>query len=71
VIQSLSSGESEINVTEDEKSVITSVGDIEIAFSKDDGTILSVNNYKGNLSFSGGHVPAGIESDVTGVHWKL
>jgi len=71
VIQNLSSGESEISVTEDEKSVMTSVGDIEITFSKDDGTILSVNNHKGNLSFSGGPVPAGIESVVTGVHWKL
>jgi len=71
VIQSLSSSESEISVTEDEKSVMASVDDLEIAFSKDDGTILSVNNHKGNLSFSGGPVPAGIESDVTGVNWKL
>ena len=69
ILKTLPSGESEINIRETEKAVITSVNNLEISFSKADGTLLSVRNKKGNISFTGGPVPAGVKSEITGVTW--
>jgi hypothetical protein len=60
----------EINFHENENSVIASSVDLEIVFSKSDGTLLSVKNKTGDLSFTGGPVPAGTESEVTATNWN-
>jgi len=61
---------SEIEVVESGNSVSVSIAGIEIVFSKEKGTLLSVKNSKGNVSFTGGPVPAGVESEVTGTRWE-
>lgn len=61
---------SEISVTEAGNSVKASVAGLEITFSRENGTLLSVKNNKGNVSFTGGPVPAGVESEVTGTTWE-
>ncbi|MCF8364088.1 MAG: hypothetical protein K9G70_15865, partial [Prolixibacteraceae bacterium] len=63
-------GRSEMNVQENEKKITATVNGLEVVFSKTDGTLLSVKNKNGDVSFSGGPVPAGIESEITGVQWK-
>ncbi|NCB06576.1 MAG: beta-galactosidase [Bacteroidia bacterium] len=61
---------SEIVVTETSNSVKASVAGLEFTFSKENGTLLSVKNSKGNVSFHGGPAPAGVESDVSGTQWQ-
>lgn len=61
---------SEITLIETGNSVAASVAGIEIAFNKVNGTLISVKNSKGNLSFTGGTIPAGVESEVTGTKWE-
>lgn len=61
---------SEIKIEETGSNVKVSASGIEIGFSKKDGILLSVKNERGNFSFSGGPVPAGVESEVTGTAWK-
>jgi hypothetical protein len=65
-----SPGNSAITVDENETSVTAIAGDIEITFSKTDGTLVAVKNSKGNLSLNGGPVAAGIESEITGTNWE-
>jgi hypothetical protein len=60
----------EIRLEETDANVKVLVSGIEINFSKKDGTLLSVKNEKGNLSLTGGPVPVGVESEVTGTSWK-
>lgn len=69
LVQKLESGNSEISVNETRDAVTASIPGLEMAFSKKNGMLLSVKNSKGNVSFTGGPVPAGVDSDVTGTTW--
>lgn len=69
LLKNLNSGEAEILVKQTDEAVIASVPGLEIALSKKDGTLLSVKNGNGNISLTGGPVPAGIKSAVTGTNW--
>lgn len=62
-------GISEIKINESGETVVASVNGIEIAFNKKDGTLQSVKNAKGAISLSGGPVPVGVETEVTGTSW--
>ena len=70
LLQKLNAGSAEIVVDETESAVIASVHELEITFSKGNGTLLSIKNSKGNVSFTGGPVPAGVRSKVTGTKWE-
>ncbi|WP_346859231.1 glycoside hydrolase family 2 TIM barrel-domain containing protein [uncultured Draconibacterium sp.] len=63
--------QSEIKITENTSSVTASTSGIEISFNKNNGTILSVKNETGFVSFNGGPVPVGIETQVTGTFWEV
>jgi hypothetical protein len=54
---------------EKEDAVTASVMGLEISFSKANGAILSVKTPNGPVSLSGGPIPAGLQSEVTGTHW--
>ena len=68
--QNIEEEQPEIKISETVNSVLASAKEIEITFSKRDGTLLSVKNSKGNISLNGGPVSAGIDSEVTGTSWK-
>jgi len=70
LVQKLKSGNADISVNEKADAVTASVPELEITFSKKDGTLLSVKNSKGNVSLTGGPVPAGVKSEVTGTKWE-
>ena len=63
-------GDSAIKVEEKGNTITASVQSLEISFNRENGLILSVKNKKGNISLSGGPVPAGVESEVTGAKWE-
>jgi hypothetical protein len=69
LVKTLESGSSEVFVKEDGDGVTASVSGLEIMFNKKDGTLLSVKNSKGNISFNGGPIPVGVNSEVTGTKW--
>ncbi|WP_319480938.1 glycoside hydrolase family 2 TIM barrel-domain containing protein [uncultured Draconibacterium sp.] len=71
MLAEFNTGSSEISIQETEEAVTASVADVVIEFSKTDGTLLSVKNSKGNVSFTGGPVAAGVEYEVTGTEWKM
>lgn len=71
LLTALSSKASEISVEETEHSVKASVNGLHLSFRKEDGTLLSVTNQKGAVSFTGGPVVAGVESKVKGTTWKM
>ena len=71
LLAELNTGSSAISIQETEKAVTASVADVAIEFSKADGTLLSVKNGKGNVSFTGGPVAAGVKHEVTGTEWKM
>ncbi len=60
----------EVLILEKSDAVVASASGIEISFSKKDGKLLSVKNRKGNISFTGGPAPVGIEAKVTGTSWE-
>lgn len=62
--------EGEIKINETGSFVNVSVNGLEFTFSKNDGILQTVKNKKGVVSFSGGPVPVGIESKITGTDWK-
>lgn len=66
----VTSAELEIDIQENTKAVTASVNGLEISFSKGDGTLVSVKNRKGYVSFYGGPVPTGVESKITGTRWE-
>ncbi|WP_297095522.1 glycoside hydrolase family 2 TIM barrel-domain containing protein [uncultured Draconibacterium sp.] len=70
LLAELNTGDSDISIQETEEAVTASVADVAIEFSKADGTLLSVKNAKGNVSFTGGPVATGVEHEVTGTEWK-
>jgi len=65
------SSESEIKIFESENEVTASCTGIEISFNKNNGTIQSVKNEKGVISFNGGPTPVGIETKVTNTRWDI
>ncbi|MCD6354553.1 MAG: hypothetical protein J7L95_03300 [Prolixibacteraceae bacterium] len=67
----VSSTDSEIKVDETDLTVTASAKGLQFSFDKKNGTIQQVRNSKGVVSFSGGPVPAGVESKVTGAEWKI
>lgn len=67
----LSKKENEIRVQENDNIVKAKTSDIEVSFSKTDGTLISVRNKKGEISLSGGPLPVGVETDVTDVVWQM
>lgn len=70
IIKSLSRNENEIGLTETSRSVDAAVNGLKISFSKKDGTLLSVENTSGPLSFTGGPVPAGVKTSDLKTSWK-
>jgi hypothetical protein len=62
---------SKISINETSKLVVATANNIEISFNKKDGTIQSLKNGKGHISFSGGPVPVGVTSEVTGTKWDI
>jgi hypothetical protein len=66
LVRLISSPEKEINITENETEVTASIPGLTVIFSKKTGELKQVRNSKGILSLSGGPVPAGIISEVTG-----
>ncbi|MCF6333793.1 MAG: hypothetical protein L3J11_10965 [Draconibacterium sp.] len=62
---------SEIEVRENGNLVTATVGDLAFSFNKENGTIQAVKNSKGDISFSGGPIPVGVESEVTGTKWDV
>ena len=71
LVNILAGSESEIDIQESEKAVSAKAGGLEISFSKENGTLLLVNNKNGKISFTGGPVPAGIASVVKSTHWEM
>ncbi len=59
----------EIDVNETNSLIIASANGIEISFNKKDGTIESLKNKKGTVSFTGGPIPVGVETEITGTKW--
>jgi hypothetical protein len=70
ILQQLSLSNAEITVNETGDAVTASVPGIEVSFSKKNGILLSVKNSRGNLSFTGGPVPAGAEAEITATKWE-
>jgi hypothetical protein len=72
IVGSLSSvAGSEIGMTEKDQNITARVNGLEISFSRAEGSLVSVKNHKGIISLSGGPVPAGITSEVTGTRWEI
>ena len=70
ILQKLNTGNAEIALNKTGDAVTASVAGLEIAFSKKNGMLLSVKNSKGNISFNGGPLAVGVESEVTGTTWE-
>lgn len=62
--------ESEIAINESENIVSVESSGISVSFNKNDGTIVSVQNESGKVSFNGGPVPVGVETEVVGTQWN-
>jgi hypothetical protein len=60
----------EITISENEQSVKAIAGDVEITFSKTNGTLQAVKNSNGNISLNGGPAVVGADSKVTETMWK-
>lgn len=61
---------SEILILESRDEVVATAAGVEISFSKKDGRLISVKNHKGNVSFSGGPVSVGLQSEPIETAWK-
>jgi hypothetical protein len=61
--------DSGILVSETTYAITAAGNDIEITFSKENGTLLAIKNSNGNISLNGGPVPAGVDSKITGTTW--
>ena len=70
LLAELNKGQSAISVTETDQVVMASVAGMEFEFSKQNGTLVSVKNSSGHVSFTGGPVVAGAKSEVTGTKWE-
>jgi len=70
ILKRLSLRNSEIRINETYNEVTASVGTLSIGFSKKDGTLLSIKNSKGNVSFVGGPITVGTDTKITGTKWQ-
>ncbi len=70
LLSELNSGNSEISIQETAQAVTASAADLKIEFNKTNGTLLSVKNSKGNVSFTGGPVVAGAKSKIKETKWE-
>jgi hypothetical protein len=61
---------SEIEVVNADNLIVASVANLKISFNKADGTIQNIQNKNGNISFSGGPVPVGVDSKVESLELK-
>ena len=62
--------EADVLVSESPNTVKVVIGGLEVTFSKSDGTLVSVINDAGSLSFTGGPVAAGAKREITGTRWQ-
>jgi hypothetical protein len=58
-----------VEITETQEAVSVQTGNISIAFSRNEGTILSVENRQGEVSFTGGYI-VGADMPITTVGWE-
>jgi hypothetical protein len=63
-------GEGNMQITENETSVIVTAGEVEISFDKANGALLQVRNDGGLVSFTGGRIVGG-EMPVKETRWGL
>ncbi|WMI66770.1 glycoside hydrolase family 2 TIM barrel-domain containing protein [Aestuariibaculum sp. YM273] len=70
LLQKLNGERNQIVINETETSVVASVSKLKIEFSKTNGELLSIENEKGNVSFTGGPSIAGVKSEILGTNWK-
>jgi len=68
---STNSNNPEIDVVEDRNLITATVDQLRFSFNRENGQIHSIENRFGNISFSGGPVPVGVESEVTGTRWEM
>ncbi|HKK61913.1 MAG TPA: glycoside hydrolase family 2 TIM barrel-domain containing protein, partial [Bacteroidales bacterium] len=59
----------EVKVSELKNSVTASANGIQVTFSKNDGTIKSVNAAGETVSLNGGPVPVGVDTEIENVGW--
>jgi hypothetical protein len=71
LVKLLSSEEEEIKISDSGNFVMVSVNSIEVSFNKENGTIQNVKNFKGAVSFSGGPIPVGVDSEVKETSWEI
>ncbi|MBT6004615.1 MAG: beta-galactosidase, partial [Prolixibacteraceae bacterium] len=71
IVESFLSNETEITTNETEDFVTVSANNIEVSFNKKDGIIQDVKNKKGAISFSGGPIPVGVNSEVEETSWEI
>ncbi len=67
----LASKQSEIDIEENETLITAFINDLKISFDKQKGIIDRVENKHGVISLSGGPVPVGVDSEVTGTSWEI
>lgn len=60
----------EIAINENGQSLTAAAGNVEITFSKTNGTLLEVKNSNGTISLNGGPAIVGADSKVTGTNWE-
>lgn len=70
ILQKINAGNFEISVDEAADAVTASANGIEVTFSKTDGTLQSVISGGKMVSFNGGPVPVGTDTEITGVDWQ-
>ena len=70
ILEELSiSDETAIEIRETDTAVYAISGKIEISFDKTNGSIISVKNDRGNVSFSGGNI-VGVDMPITATSWE-
>lgn len=71
LVKLLSSKETDIKTNETADLITVSANGIEVSFNKENGTIQNVKNQKGAISFSGGPIPVGVETEVEETSWEI
>ncbi|MFW6224611.1 MAG: glycoside hydrolase family 2 TIM barrel-domain containing protein, partial [Bacteroidota bacterium] len=72
ILREISSSEADaIEITENEQTLEAKVKDLSITFSRSDGSIQSITNSKGQVSFSGGPNITGFDLEITGTTWQI
>lgn len=72
ILKEISTSETaDISVNEEEKMLNVKVKELQISFSREDGSIVSVMNGNGPVSFSGGPSITGVDMEISGTQWQL